>query len=437
MTAMANAPTRSQSLRYRKLRLACLGLTAALFFGHYLLPAKYMPLSISRQISELYGYADSNRGISAQWMNDRENGWICDYKPADAYGCGWSVRLDRVLGKGKDLRGFDALVVHLNYDGPAKRLRASIRNHNPAYSDLRDSSSSKPMEASFSAAETGGPVLIPLNELKVADWWLAERKFRRRWPSVELDNILAVGIDFTEPGYHRVSVEHVALVGRWIKTEALLIGILSFWMAVFLGEGAMRFYRLYRAAQLDRQVIRALEEKRRSLAEENQHLENLANTDPLTGIYNRAGLNHRLETLARRDKGLTGVGVLALDLDHFKALNDHYGHDMGDKVLKTFAALLAMNLRSEDVFARTGGEEFVVVCRRQPVDGVHAVAEKLRRLAGQCTFNGEDSLAITVSIGVAIMAEDESIDAVLMRADAALYRAKQNGRNRVEFDSAL
>lgn len=435
MTIMTmNRPPNPTTL-YRRLRMFCLGMTAFLFFGHYLLPAKYMPLPASRQVGELYGYTDSSR-VSAHWTDDLENGWVCDYKPTDAYGCGWSMRLDQIVGKGKDLRGFDALVLHLQYEGPAKRLRTNIRNHNPAYADLRDFANSKPMEATFSTAETGGPVWIPLNELKVADWWLAERKFRRHWPLVELDNIVAVGIDITEPGYHRLNIEQLALVGRWIKTEVLVIGILSFWMAVFIGEGAARFYRLYRTAQRDRQAIRALEEKRRSLAEENQHLENLANTDPLTGIYNRAGLNHRLAILARRDKGLAGAGMLALDLDNFKALNDQYGHDMGDKVLKTFTALLAMNLRSDDVFARIGGEEFVVVCRRQPVDGVYAVAEKLRRLAGQCTFNGEDGLAITVSIGVAMMVEGESIDNALLRADAALYRAKQNGRNRVEFDSA-
>jgi diguanylate cyclase (GGDEF)-like protein len=105
-------------------------------------------------------------------------------------------------------------------------------------------------------------------------------------------------------------------------------------------------------------------------------------------------------------------------------------------VLKTFAAMVSMNLRNEDVFARLGGEEFVVVCRRQPVDGVYAIAEKLRRLAGQCTF-GEEGVAVTVSVGVTIMREGESIDAALKRADTALYRAKENGRDRVEFESAI
>jgi len=422
--------------RYRKIRLIALGFTLLLFLGHYALPAKYMPLDISRDKAELYGYTEAKRGMSAHWAGDYQSDWICDYQPADAYGCGWSVRLDLILGKGLDLRNFDTLAVQLKYEGPAKRIRVSIRNHNPAYSDIYDPTTSKPMETSFSAAEASDRVLLPLQEFRVAGWWLAERKFRRNWPLPELDNVIAAGVDFAEPGYHHVQVEQLTLIGRWVKTETLLIGILLFWMAVFLCEGALRFIKLYRIAQRDREAIRVLEEKRRSLAEENQHLETLANTDPLTGIYNRAGFHHRLASMAQKDKGLTGIGVLILDLDHFKTLNDRYGHDMGDKVLKTFAAMVSMNLRNEDVFARLGGEEFVVVCRRQPVDGVYAIAEKLRRLAGQCTF-GEEGVAVTVSVGVTIMREGESIDAALKRADTALYRAKQNGRDRVEFESAI
>ncbi|HNG60669.1 MAG TPA: GGDEF domain-containing protein, partial [Cellvibrionaceae bacterium] len=121
--------------------------------------------------------------------------------------------------------------------------------------------------------------------------------------------------------------------------------------------------------------------------------------------------------------------------DHFKKLNDRYGHDMGDKVLRTFAAMLAMNLRDEDIFARLGGEEFVVVCRRQPIEGVCAFADKLRRLASQCSFSADDDISISVSIGGAIVLAGEELSDTLKRADEALYTAKQNGRNRVEFDT--
>lgn len=433
---MTNTHPAKISAFYSRLRSLALGLTCVIFIGHYFLPAKTKPLAVSRDIAVLYGYSDHERGKSAHWLDDHSQRWTCDFRPKDAYGCGWSVYSTPIPGDGLDLRGFDALEVELDYKGPATRIRIHLRNHNPAYSNIENPDSSKPMEASFSVHEAQSAVRVQFSEFRVAGWWLGERKSRRHWQKLELNNIVGVGVDMTERGFHEVEIRRLALVGRWITTEQLLIGIISFWMMIFLGEGATRFYGLYRSAQRDRQAIRELEEKQRRLTEENLQLENLANTDPLTGIYNRAGMQRRLDGMVLRDKGLAGVGVLAMDLDHFKSLNDHYGHDMGDKVLKTFAALLAMNLRSDDIFARIGGEEFVVLCRRQPVDGVHAFAEKLRQLAGQCTFNGEDSLSVTVSIGVALVAEGEDFAAALQRADEALYRAKQNGRNRVEFDSA-
>ena len=420
---------------YPKLRAVALGLTCLIFIGHYFLPAKTLPLTINAENALLYGFSDRERGKSAQWTGDNGRRWTCDYKSTDSYGCGWSVNTTATPGEGLNLKGFEALEVQLNYRGPATRIRVFMRNHNPAYTTLDNPSSSKPMEANFAVEEAQSSVRVRFDEFRVAGWWLGERKSRRHWQSTEFGNIVAVGVDFPERGFHEIDIQQLALVGRWISTETLLIGIISFWMAVFLGEGAVRFYGLYRTAQRDRQAIRDLEEKQRRLTEENLHLENLANTDPLTGIYNRAGMQHRLEAMALRDKGLAGIGVITMDLDHFKTLNDRYGHDMGDKVLKTFAALLAMNLRNEDIFARIGGEEFVVVCRRQPLEGVHAFADKLRQLAGQCTFNSEEGLGITVSIGVAIMAAEEDFVDVLKRADDALYRAKQRGRNRVEFDS--
>lgn len=422
---------------YLRLRAVALVVTCVIVIGHYFLPTKTRPLAITADNTVLYGYSDRQRGKSAQWVGDDRRSWTCDFKPSDIYGCGWSVFTTATPGEGLNLRGFEALEIQLSYSGPATRIRLFMRNHNSAYATVDNPATSKPIEASFAVQEARSPVRIRFNEFRVADWWLSERKSRRQWPTVELDNIVAVGVDFPERGFHEIKIQRLALVGRWIATENLLIGILSFWMTVFLGEGAVRFYGLYRVAQRDRQAIRDLEAKQRRLTEENLHLENLAHTDPLTGIYNRAGLQQRLEFMASRDNGLAGVGVLAMDLDHFKSLNDRYGHDMGDKILKTFAALLAMNLRNDDIFARVGGEEFIVVCRRQPVDGVHAFAEKLRQLAGQCTFNGEDGVGITVSIGVAIMAQEDDIEEVFKRADDALYRAKEGGRNRVEFDSSL
>lgn len=422
---------------YRRATLIAMALTVVLFIGHYLLPERRLMLWPSEQNkTELYGFADREHGKSAYWLKQDANHWLCDYKSSNAYGCGWWMHLIPSGSSGVAFSKFDALEIALDYRGPASRLRIFLRNDNPAYTTPDDGNSSKVMTMSVPAAEAAKPILVSMDEFSVASWWLHERKVNRQWAHPELDAVTALGVDLIEPGKHEVRIDHISLVGRWVKTETLLIAFLSFWMSVFLLEGLVRFFRLYRTAQRNREEIQNMEEKQRILAEENKQLETVANTDALTGIYNRAGLQCRINALLRQHGTLAGLRLMLLDIDHFKQLNDHYGHDMGDKVLKTFASLLAMNLRQDDIFARLGGEEFVVVSSRtQSTDGPHAFAEKLRQLALYCTFNGDSQLHISVSIGVSIVAEGEDFASALRRADKALYKAKQSGRNRVEYEA--
>src|SRR5690606_12787719 len=123
-------------------------------------------------------------------------------------------------------------------------------------------------------------------------------------------------------------------------------------------------------SQQERQLIRILEEKQRHLEEDRKALRELADVDPLTGIYNRTGAEAQIRKWFGSDGATTTVGVMMLDLDHFKQINDTYGHDMGDKVLRAFATLVAANLRNEDIFARWGGEEFVIVCEARSRDAL-------------------------------------------------------------------
>jgi len=431
--------TQSKTIRYYRIgvRWASL-LTLIIFIGHYFLPAKTLEVKAPLFVAKLYGFVDREKGTSAYWVNEEENHWICHYKSTHAYGCGWSTSPDlEPVGSGVDLTSYDFMEIKLQYTGPASRIRAYLRNFNPAYSDPNDLSTTQPMETTFATAEANQPVLLKLSDFALAHWWLMERKHRRHWSEPEKNNITSIGLDFVEQGKHEVIVERITLIGKWIYTETLILIILSLWMTLFLIEGGIRFYGLYRAGQRDRTAIQALLERQRALEEQNKHLEALADTDPLTGVYNRAGLRSRVDSEKIRFGTLSGLGVLVLDLDHFKNLNDRYGHDMGDKVLKAFTSLLAMNLRTEDIFARMGGEEFMVVCRRQPLEGLRTFAEKLRSLATQCTFNGDDDLHISVSIGVAVVGEDEDFADAVRRADQALLRAKQNGRDRVEFTAPL
>ena len=159
-----------------------------------------------------------------------------------------------------------------------------------------------------------------------------------------------------------------------------------------------------------------------------------ASIDYLTRVPNRRALEQRLnEALALYKRHGRQFGLLMLDLDHFKALNDTYGHIAGDKVLRALAATLVAEVRSSDLVARYGGEEFAVLLPETPLQESLVVAEKLRvAVEQQSTEHAGDRIGITVSIGIAeVTAGDVYVESVVARADAALYGAKSAGRNRV------
>jgi len=163
----------------------------------------------------------------------------------------------------------------------------------------------------------------------------------------------------------------------------------------------------------------------------------LAVTDALTGLYNRRYLDTHLEKLAARAaRGGKPVSIMMLDIDHFKLVNDTHGHAIGDEVLKEFAHRLSRGIRGIDLAARIGGEEFVVVMPDTDLAGGRHVADRvLKDIAGEGfpVSAAAGSVPVTTSIGLSVSAGGaDTRDALLARADKALYAAKQSGRNRVE-----
>lgn len=160
-----------------------------------------------------------------------------------------------------------------------------------------------------------------------------------------------------------------------------------------------------------------------------------ATTDPLTGAYNR---RHLQDHLARRvmpdDSSASGDALLAIDIDHFKRINDEHGHASGDLVLRRLVTTIEARRRSGDLLFRTGGEEFVLLLPRISLEAAKGVAEALReRLAQAELLSGQ---IITVSIGVSALAPGQSLDGWMQAADSALYEAKRTGRNRVVVAAA-
>ncbi|MGA0606901.1 PleD family two-component system response regulator [Phenylobacterium sp. VNQ135] len=166
------------------------------------------------------------------------------------------------------------------------------------------------------------------------------------------------------------------------------------------------------------------------------HSLELAVTDQLTGLHNRRYMQGQLEALMRR-AGVGGepVGLLVIDIDHFKKINDSFGHDVGDEVLREFAVRLASNVRAIDLPVRHGGEEFVVVMPDTSLDDARRIAERIRLHVAGSPFRvmgGEELLSVTISIGVAAsFGAADSAQGLLKRADEAVYEAKSRGRNRV------
>jgi len=206
--------------------------------------------------------------------------------------------------------------------------------------------------------------------------------------------------------------------------EAVAVGGAGLFIVYLLVMGAVWIvgYRL-----VDRMANR-VEQSERAL-----HV--LAITDPLTGISNRRAVLERLdEELARADRSGHAVGVLELDIDHFKRVNDGHGHAAGDKVLRSVASQIVTALREYDSAGRLGGEEFLVVAPEIDAESLLALAERLRSaIETRPVANSKGEISITTSVGATLSRPGDTTEDVFGRADEALYAAKTAGRNRVEL----
>lgn len=161
-------------------------------------------------------------------------------------------------------------------------------------------------------------------------------------------------------------------------------------------------------------------------------MERLAVIDPLTGAYNRRHFFEVAEKeFCRSHRYNNPLSFILFDIDHFKKINDTYGHQTGDKVLKVLVEVCTDSLRASDTFARYGGEEFCIMLPETSMDQAHSQAERIRKaLAGIPFKHKDESFSFTVSLGVSSLKEtDSKIDDIVARADTALYEAKNQGRN--------
>ena len=152
--------------------------------------------------------------------------------------------------------------------------------------------------------------------------------------------------------------------------------------------------------------------------------------DQLTGAYNRLFLNEYIQKLIHaKNRYGSSLSCILIDVDHFKEVNDTWGHQVGDRVLVTLVGSIREQLRDADTITRMGGEEFLILLPETPLYAGLIVAEKIRRITQNIPFSG---FTVTISLGVCEIREKETFESAFRRCDNALYRAKERGRNRVE-----
>lgn len=324
-----------------------------------------------------------------------------------------------------DLTAYDSVKVKLHYEGRAKFIRLYLRDFNPANTGYENFSAGKFMSAYLRTDDLkAGAAYVDLNEFTVEEWWIMLHNPPRNLAAPEFAHVVTVGIDHIEHGTHQLRVEEVELVGERISMETVLMALAIFWSGFLLLEAAVRYVLLIRSNRKRQHQLDQLAGRAEQLESEKDALTTRATTDSLTGALNRGGFAQKLNLLSAEGAVPSGYGLIIIDIDHFKRMNDRHGHDVGDRVLCALVQTINAHIREEDVLARWGGEEFILLTPQKNQQSLLNTAEKLRACVAATGFGSMPRISVTISLGAAFTASQEAFDTLFKRADVALYRAK-------------
>jgi diguanylate cyclase (GGDEF)-like protein len=424
------------------LRLLLLGiaLTLAVLLGQALLPARTLDLTAPNVASNFFLQTSGEPGDehAAEWVDAQHWHWRCRYKAgARSQPCGVTFMLTTEdPTRGTDLRRYDSLDLELAYRGSAPVVRVAIRDFDPRFSKPEDGNSARIQAINLRARDIHEPINIDLSELTVPEWWIYQYNLPREYNRPQLDNVTALSIDV--PGdlggeVQDLQLRRLALRGEWVSRETVYLVIVCTWLMVASAAAGQRVWQMARRERRQQREIDVLTARTRQLRIDQDRLRRLATIDELTGVLNRRGLEGALEDFEAEGGG---IALIVLDIDHFKHVNDRWGHDVGDEVLRRVAAIVAANLRASDVIGRWGGEEFLIACRSRHIDDAARLAEKLRESVQNGSVDAKGRFSVTASFGVALVPPGAPTRRGFKRADLALYIAKEAGRNRVEVDAS-
>lgn len=401
----------------------------------YILQSTIVITPESHYTVRAYDDVPSGGNSSIELLDKSGFEWRCTVRDKYAYPfCEVEVFFDPNRMHGVDLRNYSKIRVWLDYTGPSKTLRMYLRDYDPLYSNLQDTSSTKYNMIEFSADMLKNRMVeFSLSDFFVANWWVANYKIPPELSHPQFENTTIFEIQTGTAnalGDYHFKLHRVELIGQQFTTEKWYLFILVTWLCIFIVFLAYRIARLTKEVRLERKRARELTEVNTLLDAHAHQLEERTKMDALTGAFNRQGVEDALRIgLGEWRRQKKPLSLVLMDIDFFKKINDTHGHAVGDYVLAEVSQIVKTHIRTNDLFARWGGEEFLLVCRNTQIEHASLVAEKIRTLIASHKFDHD--VDVTASFGVATLRANETLEQLFNTADQALYRAKNEGRNRV------
>ena len=348
--------------------------------------------------------------------------------------CEVAIHFSNSIFEGIDLSSYSKLILDIDYKSadPNGRLRVYLRNSNPIYTKRNDAASLKFNGVEYEPGFNAGPKEIALSDFQVVTWWIADYKVPVEHAAPEFSNISIIEIatsSTVKSGDFEMTINSIELRGSWIKENTLLKIILYAWLVMIVGYILYEQRRLNKKLKVSTYRESRLRKLNDSLKEKNVEFAELAHRDSLTGARNRNAVRDWLDQMSQQVRwGKQTFSVIYIDIDYFKKINDKLGHQTGDDILREFVLVVTSAIKNTDFLVRWGGEEFVVFCPNHNAQQATEKAEHIRKTVEHHLWCHNESL--TCSLGVTEM-KDERITEVIARADDALYKAKNAGRNKV------
>ncbi|MFT2089729.1 GGDEF domain-containing protein [Paraglaciecola sp. 2405UD69-4] len=403
-------------------------ITIALLIGYEALPKRTLDIH-PKLTSYIYESVDSEIGGGSEltWIDKDNYSWECNLAEGTSYPyCGISVIWsEKAPYEQIDLSIYDEIKIDLDYIGDATYLRVYLRNYYPTTDNKNIIGKAKFNSMSKVIDDFNVVTSIPFNSLTVADWWINNNRIPPDGVTVDVSKVIGIGVDIPYPsplGPHQFSLNSITASGHYFSKNTLYLSIIIFWTTLLFLESIIRQTKLLTEVKLSGEQLKELRAK-------NEIYQKKAEHDRLTDILNREGLNRIIEDLYA-SKTLESYSLLVLDLDYFKTINDKHGHATGDLVLREVANTLKTFIRSYDIAARWGGEEFIILFHCVSNENILPFAEKLRKRIESTSFEEVTVNKITMSIGATNIMRNELFENAFIRADKALYKAKETGRNK-------